>query len=481
MLKFLEEPDIFKNAVLVVFLICLAYWGYLVFFSSMQISQDAIGYKNLGSLIYHEGWQEFYRTGPHYEPLYPFTISLSMGLADKLSVSYQLVQKLFQVGILFLTQFLILLVLNKLRIDNWIKLAALLYFGFSPAVVNVTFSLFTEIISYPFIVGALLCGLFSWRAIKLNFFGRSIILAVTTGLVFSFLIFGRALFEYVFYFFLLPYLFIAIASWRKKDRKILLNSFSFLIVAILTLNCLIVPYKLINKKLNGFFGMASEQYLYNLFGSVARRADELSPRSFLANLASIPGEGVCRRFFSEKECRACGYQRVDYHSRETLPKLLENTPSKEYKPKILSLIFEKAREKPLQQFMLMSFEVLKLPFWETTQLGFVTYPPWLQKLFDLHFLNNAIRFVVALLTYWAIIVSSLTVFKKRKLLLTRDLNRDENLVICLFLFLIIVSYAALHSIFLVITRYSLRIAPLYIICIAYLFNSKLVRPEKANP
>jgi len=97
MLKFLEEPDIFKNAVLVVFLICLAYWGYLVFFSSMQISQDAIGYKNLGSLIYHEGWQEFYRTGPHYEPLYPFTISLSMGLADKLSVSYQLVQKLFQV------------------------------------------------------------------------------------------------------------------------------------------------------------------------------------------------------------------------------------------------------------------------------------------------------------------------------------------------------------------------------------------------
>ena len=94
MFKFLEKETIYKRAVLGVFLICLAYWGYLIFSSSMQISWDAIGYEKLGLIIYEKGWKEFFITGPHREPLYPFVISLSMGIADYFSVSYQLIQKI---------------------------------------------------------------------------------------------------------------------------------------------------------------------------------------------------------------------------------------------------------------------------------------------------------------------------------------------------------------------------------------------------
>ena len=66
MFKFLEKETIYKRAVLGVFLICLAYWGYLIFSSSMQISWDAIGYEKLGLIIYEKGWKEFFITVNHF-------------------------------------------------------------------------------------------------------------------------------------------------------------------------------------------------------------------------------------------------------------------------------------------------------------------------------------------------------------------------------------------------------------------------------
>ena len=99
MLRIFQNRNIFRLAVLTVFLLSLIYWVYLVFSAQMQISQDAIGYEGLGRMIYQKGWQEFFETGPQYEPLYPSTISISMSIADRFSISYQLVQKFFQAGI----------------------------------------------------------------------------------------------------------------------------------------------------------------------------------------------------------------------------------------------------------------------------------------------------------------------------------------------------------------------------------------------
>jgi len=471
MFKFLEKETIYKKVLVGVFLISLAYWGYLIFASQMQISWDAIGYEELGSMIHHKGWKEFLKTGPQREPLYPLTVATSMKIGDFFSISYQLPQRVIQVIFLFITQVLILLVLNKLRVNNAMKLIALLYFGFSPAIVNSGFALYSEIIILPFVVAVVLLGVLSWQAIQAKGFRSVVILSVVTSCLFVLITFGKAIFQHVFTFFLIPYILIAISSIRKKNKVVLSKAILYLLVSILVFNLPIISYKFANKRFNGNFEFTN-RYLDGLFGCVARRAEKLSSKKFLVNLASIPGGGVCRLFFSDKECEDCEYHRVDYHSRETLPRLLENTPKEEIKSKILYLTVNKAMENPFQQILLMGFEALKMPFWESTQIGYVIYPAWLQNLFNLRLFKNGLRLIAAALTYCAMISFVIGIFRKRYSLFVS--SPDSQIAItCFFILLIMATYSIFYSIFIVITRYSLPIAPLYIISIAYFLDNKL--------
>jgi len=70
-----------------IFLSCFAYWTYLIFNAHMVIKFDAIGYEKLGRLIFTEGWDAYFQTGPHREPLYPWLISLSMHISSWIDVS----------------------------------------------------------------------------------------------------------------------------------------------------------------------------------------------------------------------------------------------------------------------------------------------------------------------------------------------------------------------------------------------------------
>jgi len=472
MFKFLEKETIYKRAVLGVFLICLAYWGYLIFSSSMQISWDAIGYEKLGLIIYEKGWKEFFITGPHREPLYPFVISLSMGIADYFSVSYQLIQKIIQVVFLFVTQILTLLVLNKLRIKNAVKLLVLLYFGFSPAIVNSALALYSEIIVFPFVPAAVLLGVVSWQTIQARSFKNIVILSLGTSCIFILATFGKAIFQHVFTLFLIPYFCISISSIRKKNKVVLLNSAIYILIAFLVFNSSVVWYKSMNKKFNNKLEFTN-RYVDGLFGCVAKRAEKLTSRKFFMYLASIPGEGVCRSFFSDKECRDGEYHRVDYHSRETLATLLKNTPKEEVKSKTIALTFKKAMQNPFQQILLIGFEMLKMPFWESTQIGYVFYPSWLENLFNFRLFKDGLRLIIAILTYCSIISLAIGILKKRNVLIIPGSSEAEIVITILFIFLIIVSYTGLYSLFLVITRYILPIAPLYIISIAYFFNNRV--------
>src|SRR3990167_10242285 len=88
------------------FFISALYWAYLFFTTRMFISADAIGFERLGDVIYRNGWVEFFKTGPNREPLYPLTIAISMYWADCLNISYQTIQKIFHIFLLFTTAFL---------------------------------------------------------------------------------------------------------------------------------------------------------------------------------------------------------------------------------------------------------------------------------------------------------------------------------------------------------------------------------------
>jgi len=474
MFKAINQPAVFKKAILVVFLICLTYWLYLAFASQMKISQDAIGYERLGLMIHEEGWKEYFITGPNNEPFYPFTIAFSMKIADLFSISYQLVQKIIQLVFLFTTQILILYALNKLRINNAIKLGAVLYFGFSPAMVNSSLILFSEILVYPFVVAAVLFGTLSWSAIHNSNSKRIASLSFCTSCAFGLAALDRAIFQYVFLLFLIPYFFIAIGSAIKQNRILFLRSILYILVAVLTFNSFIIPFKLANKRFNGSFKFVYD-HSGGVFGCAAKRAEKLTFRTLLVNLASIPGERFCRLFFTDKECWACEYHMADYHTRQTLGRLLEKTPKDEIRSKTFSLAFKKAIENPWQQILLIGLEALKMPFWESAQIGFVQYPIWLQNLFNFKLFKNALRLLMTVLTYCALIIMILKVFKQRQILFSPQSRNIPDIIMLFIILWVIITYTALHSVLLIINRYSLPLVPLYIIGIAYFLHINIYR------
>jgi len=473
MIKGLDNPSIFKKAVVVIFLSCLSYWIYLIFASRILISHDAIDYEELGLMIYKNGWMEYFKTGPHREPLYPLSIAVSMKIADFFSVSYQLVQKVIQVMILFLTQILMFNLLNKLRISNRMKLITILYFGFSPAIVNSAFSLFSEIITYPFVLAIILIAVSSWRAIHNSGFRRIAALSFFTSILFALASFGKGVFQYVFLFFLIPYIFLFINSIRKRNKTILQRSVLYIAVAVLIFNSFIVPFKLMNKRFNGHFEF-TDRYVAVLFGNAAKRVDPpLTSRLVAAHVASIPGKGVCRLFFSEKECRYCEFLAADDYVEGSLAELLENTPEDKIKSKTLSLTFKKIRKKPLQYVLFTGIEALRMAFWESTQVGFVDYPPWLEKLFSFKLFKNGLRLLMGIVTFLALFYMTTVIYKNRMKLFNPYLVENEGLMVCFFAFLIIFSYTGLYAFFSILIRYGLVIAPLYLICIAYFINNKV--------
>jgi len=113
------------------FALSILYWIYLFFTSDPIVVFDAIGYEQLGRMISQEGWIKFFETGPNREPLYPFLISISMRIADILSISYLEIQKLFQIMILLSAQILTLRLFKLLDISKKIIPFILLYIGFS--------------------------------------------------------------------------------------------------------------------------------------------------------------------------------------------------------------------------------------------------------------------------------------------------------------------------------------------------------------
>lgn len=472
----LENSTIFKKAVIGVFLISFSYWIYLIFASGILIRHDAIGYERIGSMIYKKGWVEYFKTGPNREPLYPLSIAISMRIAEAFSISYQLVQKIIQVLILFITQILILRLLSRLRIRNIIKLIAILYFAFSPAIVNSAFSLFSEIIAYPFVLGIIFLGALSWQAIYNSGTGRIITLGFSTALLFALAAFGKGIFQYVFLFFLIPFFCILLNSIKERNKNVLLRSILYIVAVVLVFNSFIAPFKLMNKRFNGHFEFTN-RYIAVLFGNAAKRVSPLNSRILFAHLASIPGEGACRLFFSEDECRYCEFFTADYYGGEPLDKLLVGTSEDKIRSKTISLTFQTIAKNPLQYLMFMVIESLRMPFWESTQIGFVNYPSWLERLYNFKLFKNSLRLLIGFLTFLSLLYTLTIIYNKGIRLLDYPSGKSQDVILYLFIFLIIFSYTGLYSIFSILSRYALVISPLFITCIAYFINNQIYPPS----
>lgn len=464
----LQKLKLSKGLVFV-FLLCFAYWAYLILNSQMEVEFDAIEYEQLGKMIYQQGWQEYFRTGPNREPLYPFTIAVSMNVAQGLGVSYQMVQKSLQIGILFLTQLILLAFMTRMKVNHVVKIFVLLYFGFSPAMVNSALSLYSEIAAYPFVLGIVWFSCRAWHNIHLSGYKKVLLSSILTAASFTFASLAKGIFQYVYVFFFLTFAYAALRSFLKKNWMQCRVAVIYIALTTFFFGSAMMGYRLLNKTYNGKFDFTN-RYDNLLFGNAAKRVDKVDFQLFLAHLASIPGGGVCRKFFSEEQCQYCEFFYADRYRSQLLEERLKGIAREERQSKTVQLALTEMAKNPAQYVILTSVESLKMAFWESSQIGFVAYPSFLEKLFASGIFRYGIRFAVSFLTYVSLFTVLVRTIRRRKMLLDFLAQDHARLQIGFFLLVVIIPFSGLYAMYSILTRFAFPIVPLYHLCIAYCLN-----------
>ena len=457
-----NKAFVLRDPVILAFLISIVYWIYLALTTRMSIQFDAVGYEHLGRMISEQGWVEYFRTGPNREPMYPALISLAMGLGRILGLAYQLIQASLQLFVLFLSQLLVLYILRILKINNLFTALTVFYLGVSPAIVNSALSLYSEVVMYPLVLVGIILVYKSWLA----FTGKRIcivILAMVTSLSFVSMALSKAIFEFVtpvfFCLFLLSILY-------TRNRKLIFNFLIYLTVFFTIFYLLIGGYKSVNKTFNGSAVIRDSGALV-AYVTTHQRMEPLTSEHFVTALAYIPGEAVCQSIFGEEKCRFWSFANGD---KLASPKISELNNSKMSTQEINDMLISISKRKILQnpgQFVLFAIiEGAKMFFWESTRIGFVVYPPILEKIFNFTPFKNGLRLGMAFLTLFSIGYLVLLLWRQR-----RDVFRTESPLLLVYLCLLFIfSFISCYSLAIIITRYALPIAPFYLIIITYVME-----------
>ncbi len=465
----------YRSSLACVSLICLAYWTFLIQSTEMQVVFDAIGYEDGGKVVAQKGGLAYFKAGLNREPLYSFIIAFCMKLGEHFHISYQIFQKILQIGLLFITQILFLIILRAMDIHKVIQILALLYLGFSPALLNASLSLFSEVATFPFVLGGVFLLYRSWQVIRGARKGSIIFFGVLTGLDFLFIAWVKGIYMLVFFIVLMHFIVAAIYFHQKNKILSRNKSLQFLCLTALVFFLGVFSIFFLNHKYNGHFQYTTRT-TNSLFGSAYKRTQPLTPRIVLAHIANIPGQGVCLRFFSEEECKYCEFLSADYFSGTVLAAKLNNVPEEKREQEAGHLIVAQIKTNPIQYILFMGYESLRMFFWESTKIGFVTYPPFLHKLYNLALFKDGLRLLVSLITICSFVFIFLTLSKAKRYLF-EDSSLGTRMQIGYFAFMIILAHTFFYSFAFTLTRYALPIASLYLLCIV-LFLQNFIKPQE---
>ena len=121
-------------------------------------------------------------------------------------------------------------ILKKLRIPTAITALTLLYLGFSPAIVNSALTLYSEIFTYPFILGIILMGARVWELVQKDYSPRLLLCSLGIGILFVAIMFVKAIFEYILLIFLVPFFYLLLKSlltfFQLKTLRKSIHAFS---------------------------------------------------------------------------------------------------------------------------------------------------------------------------------------------------------------------------------------------------------------
>jgi hypothetical protein len=439
-----------------VFLLSLLYWLYLSLTTRMDIVFDSIGYASLARLIYSQDWITFFTTGPNREPLYPLLIAASMHIGHFTGLAYVRIMAFFGVMLLFLTQIMAYKILRLLNIRDSICAIVLAYLALSPALNNTAFSLYSEIATLPIVLGIILISAQVWKAISQDKREESLINGAILGILLSAATFVKAVFECISPVYLIILFTTVFLSDKTKRISALLLC---LVAAVSFYYAPITDYKLLNKQYNGTFTITNRSS-WMIYGNAARRMEPLTVKRFAEALAYVPGEGVCSGFFGPRECKSWSFEKSDelgFAKQNEL--MVRHLPLERINAALLADSAQKALQNPLQYVLLGAIEGLKMFFWESTKIGFVSYPHWLQNIYNVKLLNDGLRLSVSLISFIAVIS------------IWRQGLMPQKSPIAFLIGMLIFIYIFFFSFVSTLTRYALPIAPLYLIAIGVWLNN----------
>jgi len=460
---------LFFNQVFLVVLMSVVYWLYLFFTVSPVIVYDSIGYVDLAKKFYQGGFVEYLTAGPNSEPFYPFFISISMQIAEVFSISYESVLIFMQVGVLFATQILLFVLLKRMEINKWIIWATVFYMGISPAIVNMAFSIYSEIVTYPVILGVVLFGSYCWKKFGKSNYLESAAQGLLLALILLVITLIKGIYEYIFLFIFLIFCVRLGMGFRVKEKK---NYFIGGLIFVLVFGGVfqqgVSYYKFLNQKYNGVYALTDGRGLFSLYSSAFRRTEDMSKRRVLAGIVHTMGEGACVGVFGEEECYFWGIHHYDSYGVPKLRQVRKEHKKEDVAKVMMQLSKEKIFSKPLPFTFWMGMEWLRMLFWESTQVGFVTYPDGLTMIFSHKLFKNMLRLGVSAVTILSFFYAVFFIIKNLKFIFY--FSREENqepIQVVFFMVFVICCHIGMYAIFMTITRFALPIAPLYLAIIAF--------------
>jgi len=453
--------------ILTAFLLSAIYWFYLLISSQIIIVYDAVEYESLGRLLCDHGFREFFITGPHREPLYPLLISLAMKISHYSGLRWDSILKIMQCLCLLNTQILLCWVLKKLKINRVLIAFFVLYIGISPSLVNATFSLFSEIASIFWPLAIVALSALTWSNADTLKRGQCLGLAIATAFLFICLTFVKAIFEPVSFIFMSIFWFRLIQAGIKKNTVLFNNLLCFILSFSFIYYGAINSYKLVNKFTNHEFTMTTRGPVI-FYSNAQKRAQSIDWKKFPAYALTIPGNEFCVSAFDSASCDYWGFRNIDLIAEKKVNELGHQGFQKEgLNQQLFKSGLERIQEHPFSYMFFTLLEGSKFLFWESTHIGFVLYPQWLQNIFDTLWLANGLTLFIGGLMLLAVFFALRQIYRHR-----REKPNEESAIILFCLWMTFACIVPL-SMTLILKRYFLTLAALFLILIAYCIDKTL--------
>ncbi|MDO8579856.1 MAG: hypothetical protein Q7S13_00055, partial [Candidatus Omnitrophota bacterium] len=181
----------------------------------------------------------------------------------------------------------------------------------------------------------------------------------------------------------------------------------------------------------------------------------------------------------EESFRMWYFYQYDYGPAKYSELLANGTPLKDIDQELYRLGIKNILSNPFQYTWMTMAEGMKMLFWESTRIGFVTYPLWLQNILYCTLFKNTVRLLMFLFTAFGLAFSIVYAWRHKAMFYLPSQRDNPNMMSILIpAFVIIFANILLHSPFIIETRYALPLAPLYLVLIGFSFN-KLIDPPQS--